>query len=558
MTLSMQHNVNENARPAGRITPLVLFLSFALSLLLKLYIFKVGSPFVTIDDNTLFEGGFLVWFGQAPPQRMFLESWVCGLSCLATYVVKMISTGNVAALGVNLIADAYRDFYGHPDMYVHNYRVLMILVDMVTAYFVYRVGRQILGRDCWHGWGAVLVCLLYLFSFNTIWCDIVARPDTLTVLFAILGLFFYYKSDFGGRIEWFLIAAVSFGLAAGMKLHAAFFAIFIALDLLRVHGVKKGFAKASCLAFVSFFFFCFAAGSLFADPLTYIKLRMANAIDDASPWIQWGDQFVTMLRGTGWIIVPGVLSGLWLVMSNRNRAIEQESGQRVKSIVFQSMCWLFLFSCIRQLRAYWMLPVLPLFYMVAVYAVSRLQKTKIAALLAIVSLLIMGYQSYAQMQEFRTVHFNELRQWMRENAIDKQVYIFGFEALVLPKNTVCIQNKVRVLRQALDDTSAEGLPFTLRHLKNWEERSRLVLFDMLGYEFEPGYEYYGFHSTPLELYAGVLSLEEMSYVLVQEHFSLSDKPEVEILLQQQFHLVAEVTGAGGGGAGLHYKVYERL
>jgi len=554
MQVSTQKSEGSQGIMVGRLGPLVLILAFALSLILKLSLLNVGSPFVTIDDNTTFEGGFLVWFGQAPPQHMYLESWICGLSSLATYVVKMVVAGNLDALGVNLVADAYRDFYGQPDVYVHYYRMLIILVDMVTAYLVYRVGRQVLG-DRLHGWGAILVCMLYLFSYNTVWCDIVARPDSLTAFFGILGLFFYYKSDFGVRLEWFLAAAVVLGLAAGMKLHATFFVIFLAFDLLRVHGMKKGLGKVTCLALISFFFFCFAAGSPFADPFTYIKLRMANVKDDASPWIQWGEQFVTIFRGTGWLIVPGVIGAFWMTIMSRKSV--DDPGQKVKSVVLQSICWLILFSSIRQVRAYWMLPVLPLFYLAAVYALSRLQMSKVAASLAIVSLLIMGGQSYAQVREFRSVDFNELRRWVQNHADGKPFYIMGYEALMLPKNTTCILNRTTGLRRTLETSIAEGLPFTLRHLKNWEERSQLVLFDMLGYEYEPGYEYYSFYRTPLASYSGIIDLDEMSYILVQEHFQMTAQPGLEAYLQEQFLLIAELTGAGGGGAGLRYKVYKR-
>ncbi|WP_321371081.1 hypothetical protein [uncultured Desulfuromusa sp.] len=536
----------------GNVT-LVLVCAFILSFILKISLLKIGSPFITIDDNTAFEGGFLVWFGQAPPQRMYLESWICGLSSLLTYIVKMIMAGNMGTIGLNLIADAYRDFYGQPDTYVQVYRFLMITVDMVTAYFIFLLSRKILGSR-WHGWAAALPAVLYLFSYNTFWCDVVARPDTLVVFFSILGLFLYYKSDFGVRIEWFWAAAVLLGLAAGMKLHAAFFAIFLAMDLLRVHGLKKGSGKVLCLSVISFFFFCFAAGSLFADPLTYIKLRMLNIRDDVSPWIQWGEQFVTILRGSGWLVVPVLLCAVLLIMW---KSKNNDSGQRAKSIIFQSVCWLLLFSTIRQLRAYWMLPVLPLFYISAVYALSQLRKTKIAAALAIVLLLMMGGQSYSQFRELKSIDFNELRTWVQNHAVDKPIYIFGYEALMLPKNTICIQNRVTGLNRTLKISLAEGLSFTYRHLKNWEERSALILFDILGNKYEPGYEYYGIYSTPLDSYSDIISLDKMSYVFVQAHFPVNTQSGLEKYLQEHFTMITELTGAGGGGAGLKYKIYER-
>jgi len=61
---------------------LTLAAAFLISFALKAANIGVGAPQFMIDDFTLYQGGFLVWFGQAPPQHAFLESWVCGLSSL--------------------------------------------------------------------------------------------------------------------------------------------------------------------------------------------------------------------------------------------------------------------------------------------------------------------------------------------------------------------------------------------------------------------------------------------------------------------------------------------
>src|SRR5688572_4306995 len=59
---------------------LTLAAAFLISFALKAANIGVGAPQFMIDDFTLYQAGFLVWFGQAPPQHAFLESWVCGLS----------------------------------------------------------------------------------------------------------------------------------------------------------------------------------------------------------------------------------------------------------------------------------------------------------------------------------------------------------------------------------------------------------------------------------------------------------------------------------------------
>jgi len=532
---------------------LLLFLgiTFVLSFILKLSIMKAGSPFITIDDNTAFQGGFMVWFGQAPPQRMYLESWITGLSCLVTYLIKLIHSGQASSLGINFIADAFRDYYGNPDLYVHIYRSFIIIVDMVTAWLIYLISSRVLGR-LWRGWAAVLATVFYLFAYNTYWCDIVARPDTITAFFAVLGLYFYYNSDLGRKTNWFLLASIFFGLAAGMKLHAALFPIFIAIDLIRVHGMRRGFEKALMLGMISFFFFCFSAGSIFFDPLTYIKLRRANAIDDASPWISWGEQLIPLFRGTGFLIIPGIIAACWAVFKDR------KVDDSIKSVVMLSILWLVLLSSIRQLRAYWMLPALPIFFISAVYGFSCIKWTKLQVTIVIATLLIMVGQSIVQVRHIQSVEFNQLRSWLKDNATDKPFYILGYEAVMLPKNTACIEKRATGLRRILDDSIRQDLPFTTRHLKNWEERSSLLLYDMLDYKYDPGFEYYGFYSTPPDKYKGIIDIKDMEYLLLQEHFPLSSNSEIKRLLEDQYKLVATKIGAGKGGQGLRYKIFKKI
>ncbi len=109
----------------------------AISVALKLHVYTLGAPYVTIDDHTLYHAGFLVWFGEAPPQRVYLESWIVGLTSIATYVIKLIASGNLDQLGLNLIADAYRDYINSPEQYVLSYRAVMLTVDIATAWLVF-------------------------------------------------------------------------------------------------------------------------------------------------------------------------------------------------------------------------------------------------------------------------------------------------------------------------------------------------------------------------------------------------------------------------------------
>jgi hypothetical protein len=530
-----------------------LLCAFVISAGFKISVIGVGSPFITIDDKTAFDAGFLVWFGHAPPQRMYIESWLYGLTCLSVYVVKSLAGLANGSVGVDLITNAYRDFYGDPSAYVLAYRWLTLFLDLLTAFFVFRIGRKLF-EGLSGIWAAAIVAALYLFSYNTIWSGVVSRPDSFVAFFSTLGLLLYLHSDSGRKTSLFVWSAMLLGLAAGLKLHAAFTVILLCADLIRVHGVKESVGKVFLLGGISFFFFCFGAGSLFFDPLTYLKLRMANYKDDFSPWIKPGDQLWTLLRGTGWLTVPLVAVGAWTAFKRDTGASE-----RVRTMAVLAVGWLLLFASIRQLRAYWMLPALPIFYAVAVYGAVSLPKRAWGAIASALLLAILLTQSALQVQDLRRVPYTELQDWLARNAEDRTVYILGHDALMLPKNTRCMERTRRAVAAIIERDRAAGLSFTERHLKNWEERTVLRTFDMLESSFEPGYEFYDFFTTPPNALVGILDVQQMDFLLLQAGFDLDKVPELKQRLASEYEMVAEKIGAGGGvRGGLHYKIYRRL
>jgi len=523
---------------------------FVFSAGLKGSLLKIGAPFTTIDDITAFNGGFLVWFGHSPPQRMFLESWVYGLSSLFTYLVHLVRAGQLDALGSNLVADAYRHFYNHPDPYVHTYRVLMLMVDLATALLTWRLARLVVG-DRWRGWAAALVAGLYLLSYNTVWCNVVARPDTLVTFFSTLGLYWYYKSDFGDRAGFFQLSAVALGLAGGLKLHAVFFVVFITVDLLRVHGLRRAWSRIVPFGLTAVFLFLVGTGMLLFDPLRYVKLRMLNVVDDASPWIKWGEQIIAALKGTGWLVLPLVGYGAW-------KTWRVQSDQRSRSIVLLSVCWMALFFSIRQLRPYWMLPALPVFYVGAVMAMARMQTQIVTIGLTALLVLAMGWQTAHQAAELRNVPYSQLRNWVEANVSPEEpIFIFGYEALGLPRNTGCIRNITIGLEREMRADLIENLSHVERHLKNWEEQSALTLFDLLNHHNEHGFSYYSYFKTPLDRFEGIVSLADMHYLLVQDHFQPEEAFDLDGLLARDFESVTRLTGNGGGGLGLEYTIFRR-
>lgn len=536
-----------------RLAPFFLVAAIAIfSLGLKLNSIHVGAPYITIDDQTMYEGGFLVWFGHAPPQRMYLESWLAGASSIATYAVRTLATGG--DLGINLIADAYRDFYNNPDPYVTSYRSLSLLMDMLTALIVFLLARQVFRIRPHRDWLAAASAGLYLLSFNTLWCYIVARPDTPAVLFAALGLYLYYRSDFGEKRTSFLLSAGAFGLATGMKLHGAFFVVFICLDMWRMFGLRQAIARLFPYGCIAIFVFAVAAGSVLFDPALYVKLRALNARDDASPWLQWGDQFITILRGTGWLIVPLVLGAAWYA----RRSGQWKLNPQITSIIFLTICWLILFSSIRVMRAYWMLPALPLFYITAIYGLSELKNWRLTTGVYVLLVGVMGWQLVGQMNQLRAAPYDELRNWISQNVQPQEpFYLLGYMAANLPRNTTAILNQKEGIERMLSEPIASGESFTERHIRLWEERSHLKLLDMLNFRSEIGFNYYGYYVSSPTVFENIVPFDSLEYVFLQDHFSLTDEPEIAAKLQSDFTVVATVVGPGGGGKGLSYSVYQR-
>jgi len=531
-----------------------LALLFALAVAVRLGALHVGSPFITIDDKTAFEGGFLVWFGQAPPQRMYLESWLYGLVCICTYIVRLLTHAANGGFDVSLVAHAYRDFYTNPEPYTVAYRLFTLVLDLATTFVVYLIAKRALA-DRWRGWAAFCVAAMYLLTYNTLWSGLVARPDSVVAFFASVGVLLYLKSNQGRDRAFLAYSAVALGCAAGMKLHGAFASIFVCIDLLRVHGFFAGLRKAVRVALISGFIFCVTAGSPLFDPLMYLKLRAANYTDDHSPWLLWGNQFLVMLKGSGWVALPAALLGIWFLLTRRDRPATK-ADQDVRSIMVFGVGWLVLFALIRQLRAYWMLPALPVFYVLAMYGITAIPRRALAIASAAVVLVALGVQLLMQFHELKSARYDELREWATANTRGKPFYIVGYDALILPKNTECIGNTARVLEQGLVEDAASGIPFTLRHVKSWEERSTLMLFDMLERQNEPGYEFYDSYSTPPAALEKVVSLDRFQFLVVQEGFALHLVPEVKARLAD-YHPVAEKYGAGGEALGLKYTIYQR-
>lgn len=556
-------------RPVGRVLappriqawPMAaLAAAFVLSCALKVTNVGIGGPQFMIDDFTLYEGGFLVWFGQAPPQHAYLESWLCGLVSLAVFGVQTILSGGWAAAREDyFVASALRDFYNAPDAYYAAYRSVLIGVDLVTACVVFRVARQVLEQRV----AAVWVAMLFLFTYNTLWSALVGRPDTLLTCAATVGVYLYLKGTHAGSQSAFWWSAICFGLAAGLKMHGALFTIFAAVDLLRINGVRRGWRVSAGFAAVAFFFFLVADGSLLFDPLKYVKARAATYYDDLSPYIKWGDQFAVMLRGSGWIVMPVAAAGacfaLWRRGVNTTRLQLAPASPAIQSLAVFALGWLVIFSTTRQLRGYWMLPALPLFYMLAAWHVARWRRPALQAAFMSAACVLMLGQTIVLSARLQRTNLDELRAWVIANvAPGEQFYMLGDSVLRLPRST----EAMRVYRTAYEREIASdiqsGRPFVERQLKNWEELATLRLFDMLGYRNGGGYSFFNYRDVPPDKFSDLISLGRMDYLIVQQQFALSSVPGLEQTLADSFSLVGERRSEGGDGSGLSHRIYRRV
>ena len=346
---------------------LALFVALVVSWAFKLPAVAIGGPQFMIDDFTLYKAGFLVWFGHAAPQHGWLEGWISGLVSIAVFVARTM-TGEVAAgLDRNLVLNAYRDFYQSPDAYYHVYRVFLLVLDSITACLVFRLTRRILGDDLW----ATVAASLYLFTFNTLWCSLVGRPDILVAFLAVGGVSLYLESLGDWRRPSFWFAAVLLGAATGLKIHAAFFTIFIVVDLARGRSVADWLRRGAAFAAAAVFLFALADGALVFDPLMFVKAKASTYQDDHSLYLRWGSQFRVMLNATNWVLLPLALAGAI-------RAFRVDN-PRLRSVAGIALGWLLVFAAIRQLRGYWMLPATPLFCVLAVAALASVRKRTLAA-----------------------------------------------------------------------------------------------------------------------------------------------------------------------------------
>src|SRR5690606_1946380 len=132
--------------------------------------------------------------------------------------------------------------------------------------------------------------------------------------------------------------------------------------------------------------------------------------------------------------------------------------------------------------------------------------------------------------------------WISENVEPQEpFYMLGYMAVNLPRNTTAIQNQRAGIERMLSEPITSGESFTHRHIRLWEERSHLKLLDMLNFQSDTGFNYYGYFVSSPTVFADIVPFDTLQYVFLQQGFSLKEEPEIAAKLQTDFAMITTVT-----------------
>jgi hypothetical protein len=240
-------------------------------------------------------------------------------------------------------------------------------------------------------------------------------------------------------------------------------------------------------------------------------------------------------------------------------ALRRPASGASKSVALLALGWLVVFATTRQLRGYWMLPATPLFYVLAAIVLQHIPRLRVRLAIAAAICAVLMSQTAALAWQTRQTDLNELRAWVTANIRPgERFYMLGDPVLRLPKDSATMRvYKVAYEREFASDLGKD-MPFVERHLKNWEERAALRLFDMMGYRSESGYAFFNYRDFPPEKFSDLVDPGDMDYLIVQQQFSVDDVAGLRNLLATRFELAVERRSEGGDGSGLMHRVYRRV
>lgn len=116
-------------------------------------------------------------------------------------------------------------------------RLLTISCAIVTAFFLYLIGRKLMGRL-----GGILSAAFYLFIPFNIYFTRVILPDPMGVMFAVISIWAFLEFFYNDKLILFITSAVFFALALLIKPYLGFYLFPVAYLAVKKYGLR-GFFK---------------------------------------------------------------------------------------------------------------------------------------------------------------------------------------------------------------------------------------------------------------------------------------------------------------------------
>ncbi len=113
-------------------------------------------------------------------------------------------------------------------------RLLTISIAVVTACFLYLIGKRLLGK-----WGGLLSAFFYLFIPFNIYFTRVVLPDPLGVMFGVIAVWAFLEFFESNKKRYFFLSALFFALAFLIKPYLGFYVIPVIYLAIKKYGIKE-------------------------------------------------------------------------------------------------------------------------------------------------------------------------------------------------------------------------------------------------------------------------------------------------------------------------------
>lgn len=129
-------------------------------------------------------------------------------------------------------------------------RLITIFCTLVTSFFLYLVGKRILGK-----WGGILSSFFYLFIPFNIYFTRVILPDPMGVMFGVIGLWLFVKYFYESNNVYLYLSSALFALMLLIKPYLGFYLIPVLYLFVSKHGFKTILKKKEIILKIFFFLF---------------------------------------------------------------------------------------------------------------------------------------------------------------------------------------------------------------------------------------------------------------------------------------------------------------